>query len=507
MHPLPTPPATTPLATLLMLNELPHGTRSLAELTVAVSIFLLAFALRRRKWLISTTSLVMLANGFFADVVAHRVKSLPALQEVFGALGILLFALAFIRILIEVFESFMRRRRPHFSTIYQNLLMWILFVIVVIAILKMDLDINLSLLGAGSLGVGAIIGLAAQETLGNIFSGIGLELQRPFSPGDWVKAGDHLGRVEGVGIRATTIITRAHEHLAIPNSLVAKDVLVNYGGAIGDEVSVGLSYDVPPNEVREVILHVLRDIPIVLAEPHPEVLAWEYGDSAIRYRVKYFIHDWGAQEHVRDAVVSSLWYALRRHSIEIPYPIRSLQRRQQPPKVSAAEAEFQREIIRELHQVEWLSKLNDEQLRELTPSVQVREFGAGEVLMRQGEPGETLFIIRRGTVEVLLRRADGKEHRVNQLGRAACIGEMSLLTGAARTATIRALADVEVLEMNRDGFMKLFKEQPDVATAISDIVQTRQAQNAQVVQQTDGEDGQRGAHRWVFDKIKEIFDL
>ncbi|HEY6418333.1 MAG TPA: mechanosensitive ion channel family protein [Candidatus Binataceae bacterium] len=504
MHPLPTE---THLGTLLMLDSLPHHMRSPVELIAAVSIVLIAFALRRRKWMLSTTSLLMLANGLFLDLIAHSARAFPSLEEVFSALGLLLFACALIRIVMEVIEAFMRRRSPHFSTIFNDLLMWILFFGVLFAILHTDFGLELSTIGVGSLGVGAIIGLAAQETLGNIFSGLGLSLQQPFNPGDWVRAGEHLGRVEGVGIRATTVITRANERLAIPNSLVAKDVLTNYRGAIGDEVSVGLSYDVPPNEVREVILHVLRDIPHVLAEPHPEVFAWEYGDFAIRYRVKYFIRDWGAQEFVRDSVVSSLWYALRRHSIEIPYPIRSVQRRQPPPRIGAAETEFQREIIRELHQVEWLKELNDEELRVLTPSVQVREFGKGEVLMRQGEPGETVFIIRRGTVEVLLRRPDGKEHRVNQLGRAACIGEMSVLTGEARTATIRALADTEVLEMNRDGFMKLFKEHPEAATAISEIVQTRQAQNEAAYRQTDGEDQQRGSHRWVFDKIKEIFDL
>ena len=107
--------------------------------------------------------------------------------------------------------------------------------------------------------------------------------------------------------------------------MIAKDVLFNYAtGFVRDEIAVGISYGVPPNHVREVVLTLLRDVPQVLREPPPEVLVWNYGDFAIQYSIKYWIADYGVQERVRDRVASSLWYALRRHSIEIPFPTRTV---------------------------------------------------------------------------------------------------------------------------------------------------------------------------------------
>ena len=136
--------------------------------------------------------------------------------------------------------------------------------------------------------------------------------------------------MHGVGWRATTIVTRANEWLEIPNAQLAKDLLFNYGNhAVADEVSIGLSYGEPPNRVREVILEVLRDVPDVLHHPEPEILAWEFGDYAIRYRVKYWLADYGRSEQIHARVVSGLWYAMRRHGIEIPFPIRTLVLRQE----------------------------------------------------------------------------------------------------------------------------------------------------------------------------------
>ncbi|MDB5107340.1 MAG: mechanosensitive ion channel/cyclic nucleotide-binding domain protein, partial [Candidatus Binatus sp.] len=238
----------------------------------------------------------------------------------------------------------------------------------------------------------------------------------------------------------------------------------------------------------------------------PAVLAWEYGDSAIKYRIKYWISDYGEQERIRDRVVSSLWYALRRHAIEIPFPIRTLQMR--PERADEkADANFERELMNELRQVDTLRGLGDEELRLLVPTVSERQFGAGEMLVRQGEQGESLYIIRSGTVEVLLRGEDGVNHRVNTLGRSQFFGEAALLLGEPRNATIRAVNDVEVLEMDREGFTRLFKEHPETAAALSEVIAEREAQRRSVLAQSGETDGIHNRRLWLVSKMREIFDF
>jgi hypothetical protein len=355
--------------------------------------------------------------------------------------------------------------------------------------------------------VAAVVGLALQESLSNIFMGLMLQLSKPFEPGDWVRAGDFIGRVRGINWRSTTLVTRANERLDIPNTTIGKDVIVNYAEEeVGDEISVGLSYGVPPNRAREVILKVLHDVPHVLQQPAPLILPWQYGDSAITYRIRYWIADYTLQEQVRANVVSSLWYALRRHHMEIPFPIRTLELRR-PGRDRTAEADFEREIMRELRKVDFLRDLDDDALRMVLSSAQVHDFGAGEVLMRQGDPGDSMYIIRYGKVEVRLRAADGSERHLATMGSSQVIGEAALLTGEPRTATIRAIEDVEVIELTRDGFTRLFKQNADTAKAISEIASKRLIEREAALAQGIEGDGRSGRSRWFYGKMRELFDF
>ncbi|HSR57459.1 MAG TPA: cyclic nucleotide-binding domain-containing protein, partial [Candidatus Binataceae bacterium] len=285
-----------------------------------------------------------------------------------------------------------------------------------------------------------------------------------------------------------------------------KEVLTNYGSPpIADEVFVGISYDEPPNRVRETVLKVMRDVQHVLTDPEPEVLAWEYGDSAIKYRIKYWIGDYTYHEQARSALITSLWYTLRRHRMQIPYPIQTLEVRQ-PGLSRRSQEEFEHEIIGELRQVDFLHNLTDAELRMLVPNAQVHEFGAGETIVRQGETGDSMYIIRRGVVEVVGRTPEGKLRVFAKLNRPQVIGEAAPMTGDPRNATCRAQTDVEVLELNREAFAELFKAHPEVLEQIGEVIANRAADRKEklVDEASNGRDARR--NRWI-SKVRRILDL
>jgi small-conductance mechanosensitive channel len=500
-------PIHTPLEVILNLSALAPEIKNLLEVAIVLIAAAAGVALRRRHWVFSAPSFWMLATAFLLDLLAPSTHGVAIVWQVLGAGSVVAFFWALIWFLMDGADWITRRGREHFSTIFKDVLTFILFTLVVMLVLWADFGVNPLSLAVTFGAASVVVGLALQETLGNIFSGLALEMQKPFNPGDWVRTGSFEGRVQGVGLRATTIITRHNERLFIPNTQISKEVLVNYRApAVADEINVGISYAVAPNRVREAILRVLHDVPHVLANPQAEVMPWDYGDFSIKYRVRYWLSDWAVRETVRADVIANLWYALRRHAIEIPFPIRTLELRQ-PQRAHAGEGEYEHEVVGALRELYFLKEFPEHELRVLVPFVQIHQFGAGETLMRQGEQGETLYIIRRGTVEVMVRGGDGKEHRVATATRSQLIGEGSLLTGAPRTATVRAVTDVEAHEMNRDGFMHLFREHPDAVTAISDLVAQRQIEREQVLHSADGEEKRRGHRRWVLEKIKEIFDL
>src|SRR5579871_116939 len=495
----------TQLQTVLGLDNLSVDIRVALESIAAAAALLYALALRHRHGNLKAWPVAMAGVGLVLDVITPIVShSRFAFLIDTGAL--ILFLWGIIRIALELADAATHRGREHFSTIFRDLLTLTLWVVVVMVVLRTSFHIDLGALIAVPAVLTVVLGFALEETLGNVFSGLTLQLSRPFHPGDWVRVSDKVGRVHDIGWRATTVITRANERLDIPNAQLSKDLLFNYGRhAVADEISIGLAYGEPPNRVREVVLDVLHDIPEVLQRPEPEIMPWEFGDYAIRYRIKYWLADYEHSERLHARVVSGLWYALRRHGIEIPFPVRTMivsrERR-------IEESEAQREIEAELRNVDFLRELSDEEMRLLAGTVRVHQFGAGEALVREGDSGDALYIIRRGVVDVTANGSDGHPIHLSELTRPAFFGEMALMTGEKRNATIRARTDVEVIEMNRAGFTELFKSHPDAAAQMSEIIAARMMQRRELLdasQQGDG--GSRGRSSWLLSKMREIFDI
>jgi small-conductance mechanosensitive channel len=496
----------TPLQSLLGFDYLPHRYHGAIELIFAFVCFGAAIALRRRRRLITSPSLVMLGFGAFIDLFAGAIVSNTRLANILAAVAVLSFFWGVVRLLMDAVDYSSRRGRRDASNILRDLISLSLYAAVFVGVLAADFQVNVYSLVASVGVLGVVIGFAVQQTLGDIFSGLALQLQRPFDHGDWVRSGQFLGRVQSIGVRSTTVITRGNERLEIPNSAIAKEVLTNYGAPpVCDEISLGISYNEPPNRVREVILKVMRDVQHVLMEPSPEVLAWEYGDSAIKYRIKYWIPDYTLQEEIRNSLVTALWYALRRSRMEIPFPTQTIDVRR--PHISRRpQEEFENEIIAELRQIDFLHNMSEQEIRLLVPNVQVHEFGAGETLVTEGDTGDTMYIIRRGKVEVLGRTENGATRHLAVMGRSQIIGEAAMMTGEPRNATCKAETDVEVLELNRESFSDLFKKHPEAVEQISEVIANRASERRERLKDT-GHDGVIARrNRWVV-RLRQIFDL
>ncbi|HXN86903.1 MAG TPA: mechanosensitive ion channel family protein [Candidatus Binataceae bacterium] len=496
----------TPLQSLLGFDYLPHRYHGAIELLFAFVCFAAAIAIRRRRLLITSSAFMMLGLGAFIDLLAGSAIANPNVANLLAGLAVLLFFWGAVRTLTDAVAHRSRRIRRDESNIVRDLIRLALYAAVLVIVLAADFQVNVYSLVASVGVLGVVIGFAVQQTLGDIFSGVALHLQRPFNNGDWVRSGLFLGKVQSIGVRSTTVITRANERLEIPNSSIAKEVLTNYGSPpVCDEVTIGISYIEPPNRVREAILKVMRDVPHVLSEPSPEVLAWEYGESAIKYRIKFWIPDYALQEEIRNALVTSLWYALRRNAMEIPYPIQTIEVRR--PRISRRpQDEFEREIINELRQIDFLRELSETEVRLLVPNVQAHEFGAGETIFTQGDTGDSMYVIRRGSVEVLGRTENGKTRRIAILNRPGIIGEGAMMTGEARNATCKAHTDTEVLELNRESFAELFKQHPEAVVQISEVIANRASERKEVLKET-GHDGVTERRNWWISKVREIFDL
>jgi len=419
-------------------------------------------------------------------------------------LAIAAFSFAVVRGIVVTADQIVRRRQAHFSTILRDLTTLLFYSIVVLAVLH-SVDVDVSALLTTSAIVTAVIGLALQETLGNVFSGLSLQMQKPFTPGDWIRFDSHLGRVQGIGWRSTQLITRNLEVLDVPNGLLAREVVTNYrGSAVGDDLFIGASYKTPPNVAKRVILEVLREVADVVSMPPPVVEVGDYGDFAIKYRIRFWMLDYGRQERVRDAIMTSLWYAFQRHHIEIPYPIRTVYVRDgAQPSTEGDAGEQQRRTA--LRQVDFLAALDDDELGMLRTDVQDAVFGDAEIICREGDPGDAFFVLLRGTVEVVARGVGGQETHIANLNAPSFFGEMALLTGEVRSATVRAKGDAELLVVERTGFEALFKTHPSVAAAVSRVLATRQSELRERREQSVTTESTESRSRRLLVKMQAIF--
>lgn len=334
--------------------------------------------------------------------------------------------------------------------------------------------------------VGAVVvGFALQDTLGNLFAGLAIQVERPFGVGHWVRIGTFEGRVQQITWRATKLLTKAGQSVTVPNSVLSKEPILNYSEPTAPtrlEVTVGASYLVPPSEVKAALVEAVRNAPLAMATPEPLVVVESFDASAITYAVLFWTEDYARDRVARDQVRSNIWYTFRRRGIEIPWPIQVHYERQEPDGLDAARLAT---TVRALGAVDLLSPLTEAERRTLADACPERLFTAGESVVRQGQDGDSMFVVLSGRVRV---RVEPSGQEVATIEAGGVFGEMSMLTGASRAATVVALQDTRLLEVEAPTFRDLALQHPGLLEQVSDIVSRRRAglAEAQAVAETSG---------------------
>lgn len=312
--------------------------------------------------------------------------------------------------------------------------------------------------------VGAVVvGFALQDTLGNAIAGLAIQSEKPFRVGHWIKVGEFEGRVAEVTWRATKLRTKTGNFIVVPNNQVSQESIINFSEPAVPtrlELDVGASYQSTPAEVKAAIMEAFTQVPRVLGAPAPDVLLQSFDDSAVTYRARFWVDDFEWDDEARDEVRTAIFYAFGRHGIEIPWPIEVGYEREWP-EPDAATKQQQREEI--LARVDLFSRLSGDQRRDIAAATAVRRYGSGESIVRQGAPGESMFVVCTGTVAVLV---DPGAREVATIGAGGYFGEMSVLSGEPRSATVVARGDASVLELNASVFRTLAAADPQ---AVEDI--------------------------------------
>lgn len=336
-----------------------------------------------------------------------------------------------------------------------------------------------------ALGVSSIvIGLALQDTLGSVMSGIALLFEQPFSVGDWLEVSGVVGQVIDINWRAVRLLTLEKEMVVIPHKLISSEIIRNFTQPTpihAERIRLGFSYNDPPNLARQVLRSTAMETRGILSEPPPSVFTLGYDDSAVTYEVKFFIRDYGDIEHIRERFMTRVWYAAKRNNLTIPFPIRTVYHFNGPATQQKGISKRFAEGLQALPAYVPLSR-EQESLQSPSTGILLQHFAAGETVVRRGVAGQALYIIVSGQAVLSAPDGKGRECEVLSLRPGEFFGEMALFSGEASTVTITAVNDLEVMKISGSVVNQMIERQPSFAREIGQILEIRRRAIREVAQ-------------------------
>jgi len=317
-----------------------------------------------------------------------------------------------------------------------------------------------------ALGVTSIVvGLALQEPLGNLFSGLMLLMERPFEVGDNVEVAGASGVVKEINWRSAHIKSGRGVLQIVPNSTLNKEIINNYSRPRPvrmEEVDVAFSYDDPPNVVREALLEVANGTPGVMQDPPPIAATFAYTPSSITYKLIYRTTE-DDRWPVRNDVVTRIWYAAKRRGLTMPYPVvRQINYTADEPFVAPAVPPM--EQLRHLSKVPTVSG-DERDVRALT-------FGRDEVIFREGSELTGVYLLVSGAVSLEVG-AGGVYRSIGAVAAGEYFGEAGMY--GVQPAEMRAVAslDCSVLWMSPETVRTLFEASPRLARETGQVLEAR----------------------------------
>ncbi len=462
------------------MSALPFDTqRAAATLIAFVGTFFIALTVGRflkRRAEVRLGLLYQLFCLALAFYVAIAVYGVHASWRIHIASAVLLLSTALVVALVNryVWDLYFERRKqtpiPHFL---REIVALVIFVVALLFVLSFGYHAERELKGVvATSGVAALIlGLAGQNLLGGIIAGMSLQINRPYKVGDWLQVGDRFAEVMEINWRSTRLCTNDNIYLDIPNNEIVRTTIINlhYPTEVhAMRIRIGVDYNVPPNRVKDALARAAQSAKNVLPSPPVKVFLVEFGDHAVTYEIKYYMGNHARINETNDAVRTNVWYELKRQRINIPYPIRTLQleRRSRPGPEGHEEA---RVILRGEPLFQCLS---DGQIDNLVKQSELNHFGRGECVIEEGAEGDSMFILLRGAAEVSVSK-NGSTIPVATLRSGDCFGEMSLLTGEKRSATVRADGDCYVMEISKDTMAEVIRDSPECLKQLSELLAKR----------------------------------
>ncbi len=499
------------------------GTESFPVLLMVLAVFALLYYFRGedRPGLINTLGFYFACQfGQLLSGIVHALEFVRAADMLYeavvigtGIAVIRLWGLLVFRLLLPTFKLTLPRITEDIFVIVA----YVAWFMVRLRIAGLDLGSIL----ATSAVITAVIAFAMQDTLGNILGGLALQLDNSVEVGDWIKVDDISGKVVDIRWRSTLVETRNWETVVFPNSQLMKNKFLVLGRRTDQPVQwrrwiwFNVSLEVHPSRVISVVEEALLNTEIthVARTPQPNCVLMDMDNKGYaRYALRYWLTDLAVDDPTDGVVRWHIMTALQRAGLKLAMEEHGILITKENEKHE--EAVRLREVglrIKILRRVELFSSLTDVELQALAERLKYSPFASGNLITSQGdERSHWLYVIIRGEAEVFLNTPGGGKRMISILGKGSFFGEMALLTGAPRRASVRAKTDVECYRLDKDAFEEILRARPSIADEVSHILAERTAQLDSALQDMGAVAVQHDlarSHNEILATIKRFFSL
>ena len=332
-------------------------------------------------------------------------------------------------------------------------------------------------------GLAFIVGPGSATQVGNISSALAVQVERQFSVGDWVEIAGELGRVENISWNSTYLYDDVDDrYIVIPNSLIDHSKTINYSRPSSLEyrldLRVGLPLEMPPGLAMEMLLEVLNSHESVIDTARSRVVLKSIDQDSINYVLKFFVGDFRLRNKIRTEIFSSVWYAVKRIGYALPYSVvdlRTVQSRRQLQEQRRIKEE--QDSFASLRSIDLFSSLSDDEIREIVRNDRLICFGPGEMVVEIAAVGGSMYVVMEGSCSVLIPDPSGGEGMVEvaQLPAGTIFGEISALTNAPRTASIKAASHLVLQEISQQQIETIFLSNQEAMAEFAKVMACREA--------------------------------
>jgi len=390
--------------------------------------------------------------------------------------------------------------------IIKDLVFIISSIVATIVVLQRSFGISLTGLFTTSAILTAIVGLAAQATLKNFLAGLTLRIDPPFKEDDWIDVDVSKGTVVALTMMNTQLRGSDGSLIVIPNEQVSMANLRRFssGSPFGNMFTVGFDYIHAPSVIIDLLIETVKRHPKVLHDPAPSVWVDAYAESSIIYQVLAFHYEASTrnQLQMKSDLLDMIWHTAKRNHINVPYPKRELVYRYDG---TSDKRDWDTDKIADLLLAQPIfSSMSQQQIEFILDNSRVGSYAQNEIIMAEGDDGDSLYLILDGVVEVWRNGPDHSKITLSNLASGSIIGEMTLLTGQSRQATVQTKSMCLLLEVKQEPFLTVLEQDSTLMSNILELVSKRQIA---IKESSDSINKFSSTKNSVLEKIKKVCGL